>query len=254
VDATALGVLVATALLTSILSGVLGMAGGIALLSVMLLFLDPLVAIPLHGVIQLVSNASRTWIQREHVKRGLVARYSLFLLPLGFLGLAVARALPPDAVRAAIGLFVLAAVWRPAWLLLGTHPEQTHPTRRFLWLGLVVGFFNTTVGATGPLIAPFFLNLGLTRHQLVGTKAACQTLGHLAKLVVFGVAGFAFHHYLSPLFLLCAMVVVGTWVGSRILDRLDERIFDLAYRVVLTAIALRLALWEGLKLLLRGVG
>ena len=50
----------------------LGLAGGMTLLGVMLLFYDPLVAIPLHGAIQLVSNGSRAWIQREHVERGIV--------------------------------------------------------------------------------------------------------------------------------------------------------------------------------------
>ena len=53
---------------TSILSAVVGMAGGITLLSVMLLFYDPLVAIPLHGVVQLISNSSRAVIQRRHLR------------------------------------------------------------------------------------------------------------------------------------------------------------------------------------------
>ncbi|MDH3212584.1 MAG: hypothetical protein OEM05_08875, partial [Myxococcales bacterium] len=66
-----LSVLCAAALATSVLSAIVGMAGGITLLSVMLLFLEPLVAIPLHGVIQLVSNATRTAIQRRHVDRGI---------------------------------------------------------------------------------------------------------------------------------------------------------------------------------------
>ena len=42
------------------------MAGGITLLSVMLLFMEPLIAIPIHGAVQLVSNSSRAVIQREH--------------------------------------------------------------------------------------------------------------------------------------------------------------------------------------------
>ena len=44
-EAVELGVLAAAALATSVLSAVVGMAGGITLLTVMLLFLDPLVAI-----------------------------------------------------------------------------------------------------------------------------------------------------------------------------------------------------------------
>ena len=55
-----ISILAGAALATSMLSAIVGMAGGIILLSVMLLFLDPLVAIPLHGVIQLISNGSRT--------------------------------------------------------------------------------------------------------------------------------------------------------------------------------------------------
>jgi uncharacterized membrane protein YfcA len=242
-----LAVLASAALLTSILSAVVGMAGGITLLAVMLLFLDPLVAIPLHGVIQLVSNGSRTWIQRRHVEPSIVWRYALPLLPMGFLGLAVAEALPPALTRALIGVFVLVATWLPGILVLGTHPERAEPTRRFLLLGCVVGVLNMTVGATGPLIAPFFLNLGLTRQALVGTKAACQMLGHLAKVAVFGLAGFAFLPYLPLLALLSLLVVVGTWIGSRLLDRVSERAFVHLYRAVLTVIAARLVLWEGLR-------
>ena len=62
-DPLQLSILCLAALATSMLSAVVGMAGGITLLSVMLLFMEPLVAIPLHGVVQLVSNGSRTVIQ-----------------------------------------------------------------------------------------------------------------------------------------------------------------------------------------------
>ena len=225
------------------------MAGGIVLLSVMLLFLDPLEAIPLHGAVQLVSNGSRTWIQREHVRWGILWRYAAPLIPMGVIGLAIAQSLPPSLTRVLIGVFVLAATWAPGLLLLGTHPERAEPDRRFVLLGAVVGVINMTVGATGPLIAPFFLNLGLTRQALVGTKAACQAAGHVVKIALFGAAGFAFGTWLAPLALLSAMVVLGTWLGSQLLERVSERHFVLLYRVVLTAIALRLVLVEAAAML-----
>jgi uncharacterized membrane protein YfcA len=228
------------------------MAGGIVLLSVMLLFLDPLEAIPLHGVVQLVSNGSRTWIQRRHVRWGVFWRYAAPLVPMGVIGLAIAQSLPPSLTRVLIGVFVLAATWAPSLLLLGTHPERAEPTRRFLLLGAVVGVINMTVGATGPLIAPFFLNLGLSRQALVGTKAACQAAGHVVKVAIFGVAGFAFGAWLAPLALLSGMVVVGTWLGSHLLDRVSERHFVLLYRTVLTLIALRLVLVEAVAALTPG--
>lgn len=244
-----LGILSVVVFLTAMLSAVVGLAGGITLLAVMLLFFDPLLAIPLHGVIQLVSNSSRAVVQRRHVDWGIVARYALPLLPMGFLGLALARSLPPSALRAAIGCFIVVATWRPTWLLLGAHPEAIRPTARFLGLGAVVGVLNVTIGATGPLIAPFFLNTGLARFGVIGTMAACQTLGHLAKLLVFGAAGFAFARYAAPLALLCALAVAGTWVGSRLLERVNERWFRWIYKAVLTAIALELVAEEGARLL-----
>ena len=179
----------------------------------------------------------------------ILARYAAPLLPMGFLGLAVAQALSPALARTIIGVFVLVATWAPAALLLGAHPERVEPGRRFLWLGAVVGALNVTVGATGPLIAPFFLDLGLTRQGIIGTKAACQTAGHLAKIAVFGVAGFAFAPYLVPLTLLCGAVMLGTWAGSRLLDRVSELWFRRLYRGVLTLIALRLVLGEALEVL-----
>jgi uncharacterized protein len=240
-DASQLWILSAAALATSALSGLLGLAGGMTLLAVMLLFLDPLVAIPLHGVVQLVANTSRSAIHLRQLRWPLVAAYSVLLLPMGFAGIAVARAIPEDVARAVIGGFVLAATWLPGWLRLGRGGgPRTDPRWRFFALGGAVGFLNPTIGATGPLVAPFFLDLGLSRFALIGTQAACQSLGHLAKIAVFGATGFAFRDYLGLLALLSALVVAGTWLGSRALDRVDERVFVALYKGALTLISLRL--------------
>jgi len=234
------------AFLTSILSAIVGMAGGITLLAVMLLFYDPLIAIPLHGVVQLVSNSSRAVIQRAHLRWDWIWRYSLLLLPLGFVGIEISQALPPSITRGLIGVFVLLATWAPGVMLLGAHPEQIDPNRRFILLGGAVGLLNTTLGATGPLIAPFFLNLGLTRFALIGTKAACQAFGHIAKIIVFGVVGFAFHEHLVLLVALCAGVIVGTMAGSRLLNHVNETWFVRLYKGVLTLVALHLVIGEWL--------
>jgi uncharacterized membrane protein YfcA len=244
-----ISILAAAALATSMLSAIVGMAGGIILLSVMLLFLEPLVAIPLHGVIQLVSNSSRTFIQRRHVHWSIIGSYAVLLLPASIVGLHIATALSPPVARLIIGVFVLAATWLPGLLLLGTHPERAEPRRRFLLLGGVVGTVNMTVGATGPLIAPFFLNLGLSRQSLVGTKSASQALGHAVKIAVFGFAGFAYPEYALVLALLCVLVVAGTWIGSHLLDHVSELWFTRLFKTALTLVALRLVIGEGLALL-----
>lgn len=245
-EATALGtaalaILFVSAFLTAILSAIVGMAGGMTLLGVMLVFLAPLEAIPLHGAIQLASNFSRTVIQREHARYDLLWRYGLPLLPMGALGILVTKRIPEHALEAVIGAFVLLATWRPGWLALGALLGAS-PNVRFTLLGVVAGFLNVITGATGPLVAPFFLNLGLPRQAVIGTQAGVQALGHVVKILLYAGFGFAFREHLMLLTggALCA--IAGTWVGSRLLDRISERWFTRLYKTVLTALALQLVL------------
>ena len=234
----------AAAFAAAVLSGVLGMAGGVALLGVLLFYLPPLVAIPLHGVIQLVSNGSRVVAQRRHARLDWIGWYMLPLIPAGLVGLRVAQALPESALEGAIGAVALLATWLPK-RRGAAGGAAARPRLRFLALGGCTGFLNMVVGATGILLDPFFLGLGLTRQALVGTKAACQALGHLAKVGLFGAAGFAFAEHAPLLALGAASAALGTWVGSRLLDRLSEEGFLWLYRSVLTGLALRL-LWKAL--------
>jgi uncharacterized membrane protein YfcA len=196
--------------------------------------------------VQLVSNSSRTYVQRKHVDWTILWRYSVMLVPMGFVGIEIAQALPPNVTRALIGVFVLIATWRRSWLLIGTHPERADVHRRFFILGGVVGLINMTIGAAGPLIAPFFLKIGLSRQAMIGTKAACQAVGHLVKIAIFGIAGFVFAEYAVPLVLLSVSVIAGTWIGSQVLESVNERWFTRLYQGVLTLVALRLVVWEGL--------
>ncbi len=241
-----LATLSVTVFVTAVLSGVLGMAGGITLLAVLLLYLPPLVAIPLHGVIQLVSNGSRVVAQRRHARFDWIGWYVLPLLPAGLLGLSVAKALPETVLEGAIGGVVLLATWLPRSRGDGA-ANALRPRLRFFALGSCSGFLNMVVGATGVLIDPFFLGLGLSRQALVGTKAACQALGHLAKVGLFGATGFAFAEYAPLLALGSACAALGTWLGSRLLDRLSEASFLWLYRTVLTGLALRLV-WRSLPI------
>ena len=82
----------------------------------------------------------------------------------------------------------------------------------------------------------------MQRFELIGSKAAAQMGGHVAKIVVFGLVGFAYASWLGLLSCLCLAVVGGTWIGTRILGRVNELWFVRIYRFVLTMVALRLTM------------
>ena len=69
--------LIVAAFVTATISGFLGMGGGIILLGVMSILLVPSVVVPIHGVVQLSSNTTRTVLFLKHV------RWSVFLIYVG---------------------------------------------------------------------------------------------------------------------------------------------------------------------------
>ena len=235
-----LAVLGLAALVTSMMTAIAGVGGGIVLIAILLLYVEPVVAIPVHGAIQMVSNVSRTFVQRRHVDRAMVWRFCLLLVPGSWLGLQLLSAIPPAGGRLAIGAFVLVALWFPRGLLLGLHPDRLDRLGRFIGLGGVVGVLNMTFGAAGPFLGPFLRGVGLARHGIVGTFAACQSVGHAVKIALFGLAGFAFAEYALLIVVCMALVVAGTALGSRMLEHIREATFQRIYLVVLTLVALRL--------------
>jgi len=235
---TELLILAISALATSTISGVAGMGGGVILLGVLLLFMTPLEAIPVHGAIQIASNSSRAIVLRAHIHRVVVGYHLVLLVPASMLGLIAASALPVNAGRAFIGVFALVATWRPVWIT--PRLERPLPPRAFIGIGAVQGFINIPLGATGPLVTPFFRASVSGREAFVASFAAAQTAGHVAKFGVFAGDGFAYGDYLAAIVVGVVAVVIGSVIGTRILGRVSERHFRYVFRFALTAISTRL--------------
>ena len=225
------------ALLTSVLSAVVGFGGGVLLLAALASVLDPLTAILVQGAIQLAGNTTRAHAHRRSIDGRVVAQLTGLVIP-GVLGLLVARNLEVDTLRGLMGGFVLLVTWWPA-ATAGLARSVSTPT--LLSAGAVAGFGNVTVGATGPLLAPFFRAATANRLAFVGTFAAAQTLGHLVKLVTLSAGGVAAIGDHLPLVATgIVAVIVGTKLGTRILRDVSERRFGQIQKVALTALGLRL--------------
>ncbi len=66
-------ILITSAFVTSSISAVLGMGGGIILLGVMAIIIpNGYMVIALHGIIQLISNTTRTFVFRKYLIKDLV--------------------------------------------------------------------------------------------------------------------------------------------------------------------------------------
>ena len=231
-------ILTIAAFLTSIISGIVGMAGGVTLLGVMSAILPAGQVVPLHGVVQLASNSTRTVVFIKDVAWRIFLRYSIPLVIGVWASTFVWSGDKLGWFKPAVGGFILAfLLWR--WFKPAL---RNLPLWSFVPLGLVVGFATIFIGSTGPLIAPFFLRDDLENEQVIATKAACQTVGHTLKIPAFIALGFNYLPHWPLLGALLIAVIVGTVLARRILKLVSRQFFVILYQVVLALIALYLIL------------
>ncbi|MCR9175717.1 MAG: sulfite exporter TauE/SafE family protein [Alphaproteobacteria bacterium] len=230
--------LISISFLTSLLTATMGIGGGLMLVAVMASVMPPLALIPVHGVVQLGSNAGRAYLFRQHVRRAILGWFAVGAIVGVSIGGMLAVQMPRELLLILIASFILFSTWAPKLSTLKV------PDKGFLAVGMGTAFVTMFVGATGPFLAPFVSPERLGGKQAtLGTFAACMCLKHTLKSITFAVIGFAFLEWMP---LIVAMIVtgfLGTLVGKAIVLRLPERMFQIGFKIVLTLLALRM-LWQ----------
>ena len=240
VGATAGTILVVVSAATSFLTAAVGIGGGIVLLAVMAVLMPASALIPVHGLVQLGSNAGRTAIMLRDVKTTVLLPFlagSVVGAAIG--GLTVVQ-LPPAVLKIGLAAFILWSAWG--------RPVAAAGRFAIVLTGVFSSFLTMFFGATGSFISAMVKTLRLGRLEHVATHSACMVAQHLIKVAAFGLLGFAYGPYLA---LIVAMVVsgfLGTVIGKRVLVRMRDRNFHGVLSVVLTLLALRL-LYDGITIL-----
>jgi len=229
-------VLTSFAVLTSVISALAGMAGGVLLLSLLSFYLPYSALIPIHGMTQLVSNSSRAWYLRDHIEWKIFVPFALGVpLGAGAVTLWVVGSMSERIPYFLISVLIFYTVFRPKKM-----PPLRLSSTGFFFLGAFAGGLGILMGATGPLLAPFFLGKELTKKNLIATQAAAQFSVHLVKIPSFLYLGFSFLDYGVLILLLGVGAIAGTRLGVQLLHRVSEKVFMIAFKTLLVLAALRL--------------
>ena len=227
------------AFVTALLSGLVGMAGGVTLLGVMTFFLPASALIPIHGVAQLISNSSRSFILRKNVRKHIFLPFFRGGILGGIVAWLLLRKIQQENwVLLMIIFTLLYSVFRPK-----KFPEIRLSRTGFGILGIVAAALGCMMGATGPLLAPFFLREDLSRQEIVANKAMCQLVVHLVKVPVFLSLTFPYGNYLSTIFAMTFGVICGTKIGTLLLEKVSFKRFLIVVKVVMILVAIRLC-WK----------
>lgn len=226
--------LVVGSFVTSGMTAALGIGGGVALITLMGYLMPVASLIPVHGVVQLGSNAGRAWIQRHHLRWSAVVPFLVGSL----IGVALATPfvvnLDDPMLRIGLGAFIILVTWARLPALARGGVSQ------FAAGGVATAFLTMFFGATGPLAAAFLGKSLPDRRQYSGSHAAIMAAQHGFKVIAFGLAGFAFSAWLPLLVAMIVSGLAGTVVGARLLLKLPETRFRQFFAILLTVLALDL--------------
>lgn len=230
-----------TALVASTLAGVTGFGGAAILLPVLVLFFGMRAAVPILTVAQLVGNGSRVWFNRRELNWGVVGWFALGGVPMALLGGYLFATAPLPALTRLLGAFLVIVV---IWRRVRPRQPKPFPVPAFAGIGAGASFLSALLGSVGPIMAPFFLAFGLVKGAYIGTEALSTVVMHVTKLVAYRSTAVLTAADVWIGLALGPMMILGSYMGKRILDRLPEQVFVLLIEALL--------LIAGIGFLIRG--
>ena len=234
-------IVVVASLATAFLSSIFGMLGGLILMGVLVSLMQVGPAMILHGLIQMTSNGYRAWLNRKDINWKIVG--TLFIGNVLAMVVLFFIAFVPDRITVLLALGILPYI---AWAMPSNFAFDVTIIPVGIAAGIVVVGTNLLAGVGGPLLDVFFQRVEMTRHQVVATKAVAQFLGHVSKVIFFGGLAASSSSENWPTFwlliLAMAVSVMGTTLGKKVLDKINDRtFFSWTQRIMLTVGAVLIA-------------
>ncbi|VUD52053.1 hypothetical protein TDB9533_01553 [Thalassocella blandensis] len=222
------------ALTTSTIAGVFGLGGGMLLIAIVPMLLAPQAIIPVHGTAQLASNASRGVFAFRAIAWDLFPRFLLgSLLGISLVALFL-RSIPLTFIPLLIGIYILSRLWLP---ILSKKIERFE---NMVIVGAVQTGLGLVVGATGPLTTTILAKRYENRDIVVATNAVMMSISHLAKVLVYVFLGFSFLEYWREIIALVVGATAGSYLGTKIRTRIDDKRFFTILQVLLSLLAIKM--------------
>ena len=242
-----LGVLGAAIFLSSFVSGVFNMAGGMILLGVLLVFFDVSTGMILFSVLSTAGNFWRVATWWKYINWPIWFQYTLG----AFVALFVLRYIAFLPSKAMVYFLLGLLPW-----LIELLPRHWHPNIQWRGVPVFTGVTTTAIqllaGNGGLFMDIFFQKSGIGRHATVATKSICQTVGNLMRIFYFGtLAGIEDAIPLWFFVPAALLAIAGTMLAPMVVNRMTDDSFRQWTRVIIFAISIvylvrgGYLLWQG---------
>ncbi len=219
---------------TSVIAGVIGFGGGMLLIAILPLFLNPSLIIPIHGITQLASNSSRMAFSLKSVRWSLLPKFLVgSLVGVFIFGLLLSN-ISTEYVPIAIGLYIILNLWSMRFSKFIKKYEN------YYLIGLLQTGLGLVVGATGPLSLTVLTKQLKSKDEIIATSSMFMTISHLAKIPVFMAIGVSLLDHLNLLIFMVVGSIIGSFVGTRLRLTANNDKLILVIKVLLSLMAVRM--------------
>ncbi len=226
-------VLVPVSLATSVVTLFTGFGVGTVLAPLMALYFDVKVAVFLAAIVHFFNNASRLYLYREYVDRGVFRRFGVISIVGAFLGSYAQVLIDSASLKAGFGLF-LVVYGLSQFVPAGTGfriPRRLDPLGGFL-----SGLLGGLIGNQGAIRSLYLLNYRLEKKEFIASAALIAIVIDCTRIPVYV---YSMHGDLMAngalLLAVVASSVAGTVLASRVLPQVSAELFK---RIVLGAVVL----------------
>lgn len=202
----------------------LAAGGGALLLIPSASFFIPIKAlIPALSLASILSSIQRLYLYRQNLRFDALI-YILPGLMLGSLmGTYLFSKISLPWVSIVIALFLFHHVWRS----FRTPDKKSFPMKNWYFLpaASVTAFLSSIAGATGPVMNPFYLNAGITKEDMIGTKSVATFFMQVFKLIGYYAFANLGQENLHYGFAIGFGAIIGNYIGKRFLSQMKDQTF-----------------------------
>jgi uncharacterized membrane protein YfcA len=219
--------------LTSLLTSVFSVGGGLIMLIALAQSFSPATLIPLHGSIQLANNFSRTLVYREFVQWELIKHIVISTMFGALVGIFLFGTLSENLLLILIASTILFLTWTPIDNFILSVMKND-------WFcGLISGFAGIFVGANGPLVTDYLRTKNLPPEVLVANHGAIMIFQHSVRIVLFtSFLSFSIQDYILFIFILALTGYAGANIGKRLISSIPFDSFNIVLKVLLTFLSI----------------
>jgi len=223
--------------LTSLLTSIFSVGGGLIMLLALAQSFSPATLIPLHGSIQLANNFSRTLVYREFVQWELIKHIVISTMFGALVGIFLFGTLSENLLLILIAGTILFLTWAPLDNFILSIMKND-------WFcGFISGFAGIFVGANGPLVTAYLRTKNLSPERLVANHGAIMIFQHGIKIALFtSFFNFIILDYFIFILILALTGYAGANLGRRLISKVPFKSFNIILKVLLTLLAFSLFL------------